>query len=158
MLSDMLLPILCHCHLWCLTTSASMIKEEATPLPGTAVPRRRFRGSCLTPPVTEVEDRGRVFVVAATGRPDMVDPALMRPGRFDKICYCGPKLRCQRRGPGEKEEVQVNWKDISGSCFVDVGLASRLMPRLFLCQSETNSLRGSTTDEQTNITNSMCWT
>eukprot|EP00439_Symbiodinium_sp_Y106_P033129 s5045_g3.t5 len=36
-----------------------------------------------------VEDRGRVFVVAATGRPDMVDPALMRPGRFDKICYCG---------------------------------------------------------------------
>ena len=30
--------------------------------------------------------------VAATGRPDMVDPALMRPGRFDKICYCGPGL------------------------------------------------------------------
>ena len=40
--------------------------------------------------LSEVEDRGRVFVVAATGRPDMVDPALMRPGRFDKICYCGP--------------------------------------------------------------------
>ena len=30
--------------------------------------------------------------VAATGRPDMVDPALMRPGRFDKICYCGQDL------------------------------------------------------------------
>lgn len=36
-----------------------------------------------------VEDRGRVYVVAATGRPDLVDAALMRPGRFDKICYCG---------------------------------------------------------------------
>merc|ERR1712232_1141806 len=36
-----------------------------------------------------VEDRGRVYVVAATSRPDMVDQALMRPGRFDKICYCG---------------------------------------------------------------------
>ncbi|CAE8618411.1 unnamed protein product [Polarella glacialis] len=36
-----------------------------------------------------VEDRGRVFVIAATGRPDMVDPALMRPGRFDRILYCG---------------------------------------------------------------------
>merc|ERR1719499_251620 len=36
-----------------------------------------------------VEDRGRVYVVGATGRPDLVDAALMRPGRFDKICYCG---------------------------------------------------------------------
>jgi peroxin-1 len=36
-----------------------------------------------------VEDRGRVYVVAATSRPDLVDQALMRPGRFDKICYCG---------------------------------------------------------------------
>jgi len=36
-----------------------------------------------------VEDRGRVYVLAASGRPDLVDPALMRPGRFDRICYCG---------------------------------------------------------------------
>ncbi|CAJ1372949.1 unnamed protein product [Effrenium voratum] len=46
-----------------------------------------------------VEDRGRVFVVAATGRPDMVDPALMRPGRFDKICYCGL--------PSEAEKLDI---------------------------------------------------
>lgn len=36
-----------------------------------------------------VEDRGRVYVIAASGRPDLVDAALLRPGRFDRICYCG---------------------------------------------------------------------
>lgn len=46
-----------------------------------------------------VEDRGRVFVVAASGRPDMVDPALMRPGRFDKICYLGL--------PSEEEKLEI---------------------------------------------------
>ncbi|MFB6470591.1 MAG: ATP-binding protein, partial [Vulcanisaeta sp. AZ3] len=31
-----------------------------------------------------------VVVIAATNRPDIVDPALLRPGRFDRIVYVPP--------------------------------------------------------------------
>ena len=34
-----------------------------------------------------LESRSATFVVAATNRPDMIDPAMLRPGRLDKLLY-----------------------------------------------------------------------
>lgn len=40
-----------------------------------------------------------VYIVAATTRPDMIDPALLRPGRLDKLIFCDL--------PNEEERLEV---------------------------------------------------
>jgi transitional endoplasmic reticulum ATPase len=46
--------------------------------------------------ITALQD---VVVIAATNRPDMVDPAVLRPGRFDRLIYV-PE-------PGEEARLQI---------------------------------------------------
>jgi transitional endoplasmic reticulum ATPase len=68
-----------------------------------------------------LEDLENVFVIAATNRPDMLDPALLRPGRFDKLLLVPV--------PDEKSRLkvlQVHTKNMPLEGVDLVGLAKRL--------------------------------
>ena len=43
------------------------------------------------------ESLGDVIVLAATNRPDIIDPSILRPGRFDRIIYIPPPALEERR-------------------------------------------------------------
>ena len=44
-----------------------------------------------------IEELRGVFVLAATNKPEVLDAALTRPGRLDRIFYVGPPDRVARR-------------------------------------------------------------
>ena len=44
-----------------------------------------------------LEELNNVVVVGATNRPSLIDPALLRPGRFDELVYVGPPDTAGRR-------------------------------------------------------------
>ncbi|KAL2443587.1 ATPase family gene 2 protein [Exophiala dermatitidis] len=64
------------------------------------------------------EELRNVLVVAATNKPMNIDPALMRPGRFDNVVYIGPpdmearkeifQKRLQRIGDGYAPEISLD--------------------------------------------------
>jgi transitional endoplasmic reticulum ATPase len=56
-----------------------------------------------------------VVVLAATNRPDIVDPALMRPGRFDRVIYVPPPDKDSR-----KQIFQVHLRKVPLANDVDI--------------------------------------
>ena len=63
-----------------------------------------------------IEELAGVFVLAATNRVDMIDPALLRPGRFDRVVEIAP--------PGDDERLAILRVHARGRPFApDVDLA-----------------------------------
>jgi SpoVK/Ycf46/Vps4 family AAA+-type ATPase/intein/homing endonuclease len=71
-------------------------------------PRRGlYRGSAVTETVVSqllteisgIEETKNVIIIAATNRPDMIDPALLRPGRIDRFVLVPP--------PDEKSRLAI---------------------------------------------------
>jgi len=54
-----------------------------------------------------LESRGNVIVIAATNRPEALDPALRRPGRFDREIYIGVPNK-----KGRKEILQIHTRNM----------------------------------------------
>ncbi len=46
-----------------------------------------------------IQSAGEICIIAATNRPDILDPAIIRPGRIDRLCYVPP--------PGDRERLEI---------------------------------------------------
>ncbi|WP_251358392.1 ATP-dependent zinc metalloprotease FtsH [Kangiella sp. TOML190] len=64
-----------------------------------------------------------VIVIAATNRPDVLDPALLRPGRFDRQVVVGlPDIK------GREKILQVHMRKVPASDDVEAGVIARGTP------------------------------
>ena len=71
------------------------------------------------------DDTSTTILIAATNRPDILDPALLRPGRFDRhITVDRPDVK------GREEILKVHMKDKIFADDVDTGILARRTPGL----------------------------
>lgn len=71
------------------------------------------------------ENRDRVIVMAATNRADVLDPALLRPGRFDRQVFVpNPDLG------GRQQILKVHLRKVPTAADVDVSAIARTTPGL----------------------------
>ena len=69
------------------------------------------------------EGNDGVIVIAATNRPDVLDPALLRPGRFDRQVVVGlPDIR------GREQILKVHMRKVPISDGVNAGVLARATP------------------------------
>ena len=66
------------------------------------------------------DEHHEVIVLAATNRPDVLDPALQRPGRFDRQVVVGPPDRAGREGI-----LRIHTREISLDGDVDLAVVAK---------------------------------
>ncbi|KAJ8248497.1 hypothetical protein GJAV_G00242660 [Gymnothorax javanicus] len=84
-----------------------------------------------------LESRRQVFIMAATNRPDIIDPAVLRPGRLDKTLYVGLPpapdrhailLTITKGGTKPKLDADVNLEELAHDercdCFTGADLSA----------------------------------
>jgi transitional endoplasmic reticulum ATPase len=68
-----------------------------------------------------IEENSDIVVIGATNRPDILDPAILRPGRFDRILLVGPSEK-----KGRLEILKIHTKNMPLAKDVDINdLAER---------------------------------
>jgi cell division protease FtsH len=69
------------------------------------------------------EQNQGIVLIAATNRPDVIDPALLRPGRFDRQIHVpAPHLK------GREEILKVHAREVKMSTKVDLSVIARRTP------------------------------
>jgi len=71
-----------------------------------------------------MEDLQSIVVIGATNRPGLVDPALLRPGRFDELVYVGTPDQ-----PGREHILKIHTRDMPLASDVDLGAIAKQTER-----------------------------
>lgn len=70
-----------------------------------------------------MSSKKNVFIIGATNRPDIIDPAILRPGRLDQLIYIPL--------PDDKSRVQILKANLRKSPVAPVSRANVRKPRMW---------------------------
>lgn len=97
-------------------------RKRANDLPGSGMETSQTLNAILVE-MDGFTSNDSVIVISATNRPDVLDPALLRPGRFDRRIYVDlPDIR------GREEILKVHCKAVKTSDDVDLSVIARMTP------------------------------
>src|SRR3989442_1395228 len=108
--------------------------DSVAPLRGTGSGVSNVTERVISQFLTEMdglEELRNVVIIAATNRPDIVDPALLRPGRFDRMLYVPPpdlearkqifKIRTKKTPLAEDVKIDEMARRTEGYTGADIG-------------------------------------
>lgn len=93
--------------------------DSLVPARGTGQGEPQVTGRVVNTILAEMdglEELQSVVVIGATNRPTLVDPALLRPGRFDELVYVGTPDK-----EGRKHILEIHARDMPLASDVDLG-------------------------------------